>query len=82
MKTRNYDPASRTLRKHAREDDMEQDTVEKEVEGLAHKIIAEDETRRGQELVSMPVVLTAGPYKLIVTNRMFSTSRQSVPIGT
>ena len=28
------------------------DTVEKNVEGLAEKIMAEDEERRGQELVS------------------------------
>jgi len=50
IKGRNYDPVSRTLRKRARDDDMEQDTIEKEVEGLAEKIIAEDETRRAQEL--------------------------------
>jgi len=50
MKSRNFDPASRTVRKHVRDDDMEQDTVEKEVKGLAEKIIAEDEARRGQEL--------------------------------
>lgn len=37
-------------RKHARTDENE--TVEKQVEGLAEKIIAEDEAKRAQELVS------------------------------
>jgi len=51
IKNRNYDPESRTLKKHSREDDaMMQDTVEKDVEGLAQKIIKEDEQRRAQEL--------------------------------
>jgi coiled-coil domain-containing protein 12 len=52
IKNRNYDPESRTLKKHTREDDtIMQDTVEKDVEGLAQKIIMEDEQRRAQELV-------------------------------
>ena len=52
IKNRNYDPESRTLKKRTREDDaMMQDTVEKNVEGLAQKIITEDEQRRAQELV-------------------------------
>jgi coiled-coil domain-containing protein 12 len=59
IKSRNFDPASRTVRKHVRDDAMEQDTVEKEVEGLAEKIIAEDEARRGQELVRMPFISVA-----------------------
>jgi coiled-coil domain-containing protein 12 len=82
MKSRNYDPASRTVRKRVRDGDMEQDTVEKEVEGLAQKIIAEDETRRAQELVIMPAILKAGALDLIVVLRMSSTSRRSVPTGT
>jgi coiled-coil domain-containing protein 12 len=52
IKNRNYDPESRTLKKRTREDDaMMQDTVEKDVEGLAQNIIIEDEQRRAQELV-------------------------------
>ncbi|KAF9514460.1 hypothetical protein BS47DRAFT_1343021 [Hydnum rufescens UP504] len=49
FKQRNFDPETRTLRKHAQDDEPE-DTVEKQVEGLAEKIIAEDEERRAQEL--------------------------------
>ncbi|KZT39724.1 mRNA splicing factor [Sistotremastrum suecicum HHB10207 ss-3] len=47
---RNFDPVSRTLRKHAAAEDAIEDTVEKDVAGLAEKIIAEDEERRAQEL--------------------------------
>jgi len=51
IKNRNFDPESRTLKKRTREDDaLMQDTVEKDVEGLAQKIIIEDEQRRAQEL--------------------------------
>ena len=56
------------MKKHARTD--EEDTVEKQVEGLAEKVIAEDEAKRAQELVSpwvlvvlhggRPVVETSG----------------------
>lgn len=35
-----------------------QDTVEKDVEGLAQQIILEDEERRAQELVSVPMSYT------------------------
>ncbi|GAA5968076.1 hypothetical protein JCM11641_003719 [Rhodosporidiobolus odoratus] len=48
FKFRNYDPATGGARKHARTD--EEDTVEKEVEGLAEGIIAADEVLRAQEL--------------------------------
>ncbi|EIN07197.1 mRNA splicing factor [Punctularia strigosozonata HHB-11173 SS5] len=48
---RNYDPATRTLRKHGRNGDTDiDDTVEKNVQGLAEKIVAEDEERRAQDL--------------------------------
>ncbi|KAF4576670.1 hypothetical protein EYR36_000733 [Pleurotus pulmonarius] len=51
LKTRNFDPASRTLRKHNKDDDVNMtDTVEKNVSGLVETIIAEDEQRRAQEL--------------------------------
>ncbi|KAA1469344.1 mRNA splicing factor [Dentipellis sp. KUC8613] len=46
---RNFDPATRTIRKRDAEDEIE-DTVEKDVEGLAAQIIAEDEERRAQDL--------------------------------
>lgn len=50
IRNRNFDTESRTLRKHNPLVPSE-DTVEKHVEGLAEKIIAEDELRRAQELV-------------------------------
>jgi len=49
IKSRNFDPESRTLRKRDPTNDID-DTVEKNVEGLAEKIIVEDEQRRAQEL--------------------------------
>lgn len=52
FKQRNYDPETRTLRKRT-QDDTEEDTVERQVDGLAEKIIAEDEERRAQELVNI-----------------------------
>lgn len=48
---RNFDPETRTLRKHTQNGILTQDTVEKDVEGMAETIIAEDERRRAQELV-------------------------------
>lgn len=48
FKFRNYDPETGTARKHARTDD--DDTVEKQVEGLAEKAILQDEIQRAQEL--------------------------------
>ncbi|KAJ7905775.1 cwf18 pre-mRNA splicing factor-domain-containing protein [Mycena olivaceomarginata] len=52
IKSRNFDPESRTLKKRAIiSDDVEmEDTVERDVAGLAEKIITEDEERRAQEL--------------------------------
>ncbi|KAF9447668.1 mRNA splicing factor [Macrolepiota fuliginosa MF-IS2] len=51
FKTRNFDPESRTIKKHARDDDIEmEDTVEKNVAGLAEKIVQEDKVRQAQEL--------------------------------
>lgn len=35
----------------------EEDTVEKQVEGLAERVIAEDEARRAEELVSRDALL-------------------------
>lgn len=50
LKQRNFDPETRTLRKRDRTDALG-DTVEKNVEGVAEQIIAEDAERRQQELV-------------------------------
>ncbi|KAJ7087799.1 mRNA splicing factor [Mycena epipterygia] len=52
IKSRNFDPESRTLKKRAIiPDDVDmEDTVERDVAGLAENIIAEDEERRAQEL--------------------------------
>ncbi|ESK88047.1 hypothetical protein Moror_10788 [Moniliophthora roreri MCA 2997] len=50
IKNRNFDPETRTLKKHTSEDVEMDDTVEKNVEGLAEKIIAEDEKKRAEEL--------------------------------
>ncbi|KAH7889581.1 cwf18 pre-mRNA splicing factor-domain-containing protein [Phlebopus sp. FC_14] len=47
---RNFDPERRTLRHHSQNGTLTQDTVEKDVEGMAEKIIAEDEHQRAQEL--------------------------------
>ncbi|THU82884.1 mRNA splicing factor [Dendrothele bispora CBS 962.96] len=51
IKNRNFDPQSRTLKKRSAADDVEmEDTIEKNVQGLAEKIMAEDEGKREQEL--------------------------------
>ncbi|KAJ7047056.1 mRNA splicing factor [Mycena alexandri] len=52
IKSRNFDHESRTLKKRAvlPEDVEMEDTVERNVAGLAENIIAEDEERRAQEL--------------------------------
>lgn len=60
FKFRNYDPETGTARKHARTDD--DDTVEKQVEGLAEKAILQDELQRAQELVSHSFVRTDRPW--------------------
>lgn len=49
--SRNYDPETRTLKKHSKNDVLTTDTVEKTIEGVAEMIIAEDERQRAQELV-------------------------------
>lgn len=51
FKPRNFDPESRTIKKHTRDDDVDmEDTVEKNVAGLAEQIIQEDKARQTQEL--------------------------------
>jgi len=49
FKQRNYDPDARMFRKHGAGSE-EKDTVENYVEGLAEKIVTEDEERRAHEL--------------------------------
>ncbi|KAJ3999186.1 mRNA splicing factor [Lentinula boryana] len=50
IKNRNFDPESRTLKKHTASEDVEMDTVEKNVDGLAQQVIAEDEEKRAEDL--------------------------------
>ncbi|KAF8831083.1 cwf18 pre-mRNA splicing factor-domain-containing protein [Lentinula edodes] len=50
IKNRNFDPESRTLKKHTASEDVEMDTVEKNIDGLAQLVIAEDEEKRAEEL--------------------------------
>jgi coiled-coil domain-containing protein 12 len=58
IKNRNFDPETRTLKKRGNDEDVEmEDTVEKNVEGLAEQIIEEDAGKRAQELVRAPVCL-------------------------
>lgn len=52
LSQRNFDPESRTLKKHAQVEDNIEDTIEKNVQGMAALIIKEDEERRAQELAS------------------------------
>ncbi|KAI6022760.1 mRNA splicing factor [Pisolithus marmoratus] len=48
--TRNFDPETRTLRKHALNGAITEDTLEKDVDGMAEKIIVQDEQQRAEEL--------------------------------
>lgn len=50
IKNRNFDPETRTLKKRGDEDVEMEDTVERNVEGLAEQIIKEDAEKRAQEL--------------------------------
>ncbi|KAG6333227.1 hypothetical protein ID866_5862 [Astraeus odoratus] len=47
---RNFDPETRTLRKHGKNEAVTQETLENDVEGMAENIIAQDEQLRAQEL--------------------------------
>ena len=51
IKNRNFDPESRTLKKHQPDDIVMEDTVENLAQGMAAQIIIDDEKRRTQELV-------------------------------
>jgi hypothetical protein len=59
-----------------------EDTVEKNVEGLAEQIILEDEQRRAQELVSTKEsVYYINYYVLTCHYRMYLTLRPNDPTG-
>lgn len=61
IKSRNFDPETRTLKKRGNDEDVEmEDTVEKDVEGLAQQIIKEDAEKRAQELVCVLVAPLVG----------------------
>jgi len=51
IKNRNFDPESRTLKKHKADDVDMEDTVEHLAQSMAAQIINDDEKRRAQELV-------------------------------
>jgi len=56
LSLRNFDPETRTLRKHAAAangHDQDDDTIEKNVQGLAQTVLAADEARQAAELVSI-----------------------------
>ena len=65
MTQRNFDPETRTLRKRTQVDAELEDSLEKNVEGLAERIIVEDEERRAQDLVRCLFVLSSRLYELI-----------------
>ena len=52
IKSRNYDPGTRTIKKHTNEDPSLEDTVEKRAAVLTKDILAEDEKQRAQDLVT------------------------------
>ena len=83
IKNRNFDPETRTLKKRGNDEDVEmEDTVEKNIEGLAEQIIEEEGSKRAQELVC---VLVASPDGYVLTkhaNRIYSTSRPGGQTGT
>ena len=61
LSLRNFDPETRTLRKHtaaaiANGHGEEDDTIEKNVQGLAQAVLAADEARQAAELVSILLV--------------------------
>lgn len=57
IRSRNFDPETRTLKKWGNNEDVTmEDTVEKDVEGLAEQIVKEDAEKRAQELVCVLVV--------------------------
>lgn len=81
IKNRNFDPETRTLKRRGGEDVEMEDTVEKNVEGLAEQIIKEDAEKRAQELVR--VLLSPASRGLTKRgDRIFTTLRPRGPTGT
>lgn len=84
IKNRNFDPDSRTIRKHANDDIVMQDTIEVQVKGLTEQILAEDEKLRAQELVRFTRLFSffffLGYVKYV--NRTCLTSPQNDQTGT
>lgn len=82
FKQRNFDPETRQARVRVA-GEAEENTVEKEVEGLAEAIVAEDEERRAEELVSGCFWWILFELQLTrVLRRTCSTSSPSARIGT
>jgi coiled-coil domain-containing protein 12 len=65
LSNRNFDPQTRTLRKRQADVEME-DTLEHNVQGLAEQIIAEDEAKRAQDLVTKQLSLEVTLINLLV----------------
>ena len=75
IKNRNFDPESRTLRKlNPVNDQILQDSVEKNVDGLAEEIIEADKERRAHDLVRIahfctPALVTKPTLRTFITSR-------------
>ena len=65
MANRNFDPETRTLRKRQANEEIE-DTLEQNVKGLAEHIIAEDEAKRAQDLVTVIFHSIVTPFNIHV----------------
>ncbi|KAK4684365.1 coiled-coil domain-containing protein 12, partial [Tremellales sp. Uapishka_1] len=78
FKQRNFDPETRQIRKRGGEDETE-DTVEKAVEGLAERIIKEDEEKRKEELDLFNIAPKRANWDLKrdMTNRMAKLERKT-----
>jgi len=61
LTNRNFDPETRTLRKHQTNVEMD-DTLESNVKGLAEQIVADDEAKRAQDLVTVIFPLSFPPH--------------------
>ena len=79
IKNRNFDPETRTLKKRGNDEDVEmEDTVEKNIEGLAEQIIEEESGKRAQELVS---ILISSPDGHVLTKHANRICLTSLPRG-
>lgn len=62
FKFRNFDPETGLARKHARTE--EEETVEKQTDGLADQVIAQDEQARAQDLVRIMLSVHFGALRI------------------